>query len=94
MATILQFKLPTKPPLSSLATDTIISISVNDVMLIIHEAIHGTEEEYRPRNLHLATQLLDELSSHISCKGEEDYLVLSRAASSIVFTRYPDIYEY
>jgi len=90
MATILEFRLPVKAPAQQLASDRAIYSSINDLMLIIHHALHGADEECCPKDLKLAAKLLDELSCHI--KGDEnDHIMLSHAASSAIVDRYPEV---
>ena len=90
MATILKFKLPKKPKVSPVASDIIITSSVNDVMLIIHHALHGTTIDNRPKDRHLAAQLLDELSSYIKRDDKSESLVLSHTSSNAIMNRYPE----
>ncbi|WP_444995367.1 hypothetical protein [Aliikangiella sp. IMCC44359] len=91
MATILEFKLPKKAKVSASYSDTIISSSTDDLMLIIHHALHGTNQDCRPKNLELAAQLLDELSHHIKNNDESEHLILSRQSSRAVVERYPEM---
>ncbi len=91
MGTILEFKLPAKSKTSSLANDTLISSTVNDVMLIIHHALHGTDKDCQPKDLSLAAKLLDELSYHIKADEMDDFLVLSHVASKTIVGRYPEV---
>jgi len=91
MATVLEFKLPKKRQISALEHDLEITTSVNDLMLIIHHALDGTDNDCRPKDLVLAGKLLEELTSHIKKHDGNDYLVLSKVVSNAVVVRYPDI---
>lgn len=91
MATILDFKLPRKSRRFTPSNSLTITTSINDVMLIIHHALHGSEEAHRPKDLQLAAQLLDMLSVHIKDCAEKDCLVLSHTVSSTIMSRYPEM---
>jgi hypothetical protein len=91
MAKILEFKIPEKPNPSDLIENPVVTSSVNDVMLIIHHALHGSDDDSQPRDRELAAQLLDELSSHIKNSkdpNEDDCLILSNGVSQAVLNRY------
>ena len=90
MATILEFKLPKKSHRQGVIKDLVVSSTVNDVMLIIHHALHGTDEDCRPKDQQLAAQLLDELASHIKSGDEYEKVVLSGITSAAIVTRYPE----
>ncbi len=93
MATILEFKLPAKPKAPVLVDDTVISSTVNDVMLMIHHALHGSDENCRPKDREFATKLLEELSFHIQNTDEDDFLILSHTVSENVARRYPEMHN-
>jgi hypothetical protein len=94
MGTILEFKLPKKLQESVLINDLVITSTINNVMLIINDALHGTDVEYRPQNRKLAAQVLKELANHIKNKDEHENVVLSNMASSAIVTRYPEMFHY
>ncbi len=92
MATILEFKIPEKKDQDEIIDTPVVMSSVNDVMLIIHHAIHGSDDSYQPTDRKLAAQLLDELSVHIkeNTKSESDECVmLSNGVSRAILERYP-----
>ncbi len=91
MGTILEFKLRKKTQAQSHIKNLVVSSTVNDVMLIIHHALHGTEEDCRPKDQQLAAQLLDELSSHIKNDDQYEKVVLSKIVSGTILTRYPEM---
>ncbi len=91
MGTILEFKLRKKSQAQSHIKNLVVSSTVNDVMLIIHHALHGTEEDCRPKDQQLAAQLLDELSSHIKNDDQCEKVVLSEIVSGTILTRYPEM---
>lgn len=96
MAKILEFKLPEKSYPSKSNSNLVVSSSVDDLMLIIHHALHGTDEKYQPKDRQLAAMLLDELANSIkngNDENEEDCLILSRATSQAVMDRYPQMYQ-
>jgi len=91
MAIILEFKLPTKPQASPLINDAVISSTVDNMMLIIHHALHGTDVDCRPKDSQLAAQMLDELANHIKNSDEYDHVVLSKGVSNAIVARYPEM---
>lgn len=91
MATILKFESPNKPHQKNLVKGAVISSTVNDVMLIIHHALHGEKEDYRPKDKKLAAQLLEELACHIKRDSQYDHIVLSHQSSTVIATRYPEM---
>ena len=96
MAKILDFKLPEKAYPTKSISNLVVSSSVDDLMLIIHHALHGTDKKYQPRDRELAAKLLDELSSHIKTSddnSEKDCLTLSYETSQAVVQRYPNMYR-
>ena len=101
MAKILEFKLPQKACPPKADSNLFVSSSIDDVMLIIHHALHGTDDKFQPKDLRFAAQLLDELSTYInnisesndsSNDNQDDCLVLSRDASKKIAARYPKLY--
>jgi hypothetical protein len=93
MATILKFKIPTHRRAKANVNANLISTSVNDAMLIIHHALHGSDKDCRPKDHQLAAQLLDELSSYIKSDIEDDCLVLSQLVSGAIVERYPEAHQ-
>lgn len=93
MATILEFKLPEKRREEQINKGAIISSTVNDVMLMIHHALHGETNESRPLDKKLAVQLLGELASHIKNDSRYDHMVLSLVSSEAVINRYPEMLQ-
>ena len=59
MATILEFKIPEKKDQDEIIDTPVVMSSVNDVMLIIHHAIHGSDDSYQPTDRKLAAQLFN-----------------------------------
>ena len=91
MAKILEFKSPKNTHDQSLIKNLVVSSTVNDVMLIIHHALHGSEDGCRPKDQQLAARLLDELASHIKNGAQYEKVVLSRIVSGAIVTRYPEM---
>ncbi|MCF6193288.1 MAG: hypothetical protein L3J46_03010 [Kangiellaceae bacterium] len=91
MATILEFKLPKQSRHQRIIKDSVITSTVNDVMLMIHHALHGTDESCRPKDQPLAAHLLDELANHITKCDEYEKVVLSHVVSSALMIRYPEM---
>ncbi len=91
MATILKFKRPSKSTASILAGDRVISTTVNDIMLIIHHALHGTNKACQPKDRQLAAKLLGELSFHMQKDNDDDCVILSHSLSKAVIVRYPEM---
>ena len=91
MAMILEFKLPEKSQKSPLINGAVLSSTVDDVMLIIHHALHGTDVDCRPKDPQFAAKMLVELASHIKNGDEYEHVVLSNGASSAIVTRYPEM---
>jgi hypothetical protein len=92
MATILKFKVPTEQRSKINQNGSLISTSVNNAMLIIHHALHGSDKDCRPKDRELAAQLLDELSHYIKSGIEDDRLVLSHPVSNAISVRYPELH--
>ncbi|MGX5174940.1 hypothetical protein ACUR5C_13040 [Aliikangiella sp. IMCC44653] len=96
MATILEFKPRKKIQSKSSFNPVLVTTSVNDLMLIIHHALHGTERACQPIDKDLASQLLIELSVHLKTADEPyqltlENMVLSQSTSSRVVERYPEM---
>ena len=85
-------KLPSKTPAQKLESGRVIYSSINDLMLIIHHALHGADDQICPKDLKLAAKLLDELSSHIK-SDDNDHVMLNHDISSAIVDRYPEAYR-
>ena len=92
MATILKFKIPENQSAKINENGSLISTTVNNAMLIIHHALHGSDKDCRPKDRQLAAQLLDELSYYIKSDIEDDHLVLSHLVSGAIVVRYPELH--
>ena len=92
MATILKFKIPEHQNTKTNQHGNLISTSVNNAMLIIHHALHGSDKDCRPKDRELATQVLDELSCYLKSDVEDDCLILSHPVSNAVVVRYPEMH--